>query len=311
MKTVSYYISVVICTFNRSNRLEILFEAIRGLQNHDAFRTEFIFVDNNSTDDTRAKIESFKESIRFSTSYLIEKKRGSSAARNAGIRKASGSVIAFLDDDCLPDSQWLANIAEYFSNEDIDVAGGKVLLYNPLDLPLSIRTSDKETRLEAVDQLFGTIPGCNMAFRRHVLEKIGLFDEDLGAGLPLAAEDVDLIYRALRNGYRLRYTPKFCVYHDHGRRTLIDADLLNRSYLRGRGGVYAKYSLAKDWKIARSAYWEITGLFRQAFRKTIKGESPLEGFKEIIYILQGFSLVSWRVFIRKKHLVPSIDTKAK
>lgn len=311
MKPEIYYISVVICTFNRSNRLEILFDAIRRLKNNATFRTEFIFVDNNSTDDTKEKIEAFKESTIFSISYLIEKKRGSSAARNTGIREASGSVIVFLDDDCLPDSDWLENIAEYFLNQNIDVAGGKVLLYNPLDLPISIRTSNNETQLESVNQLFGTIPGCNMAFRRDVLEKIGLFDEDLGAGLPLAAEDVDLIYRAFRGGYCLKYTPQFCVFHNHGRQTIRDANLLNRSYLRGRGGMYAKYSLAKDWQIAKSAYWEITSLSRQAFKKTINCESPLEQFKEIIYLLQGFLLVSWRVFVSKKHLVQSTNTKSK
>jgi len=301
----TFYISVIICTFNRSNRLEMLFDAIRRQQNHSTFHTEFIFIDNNSTDDTRTKIESFKESTSFSVSYLIEKKRGSSAARNKGILKSSGSVVAFLDDDCLPSPQWLANIAEYFSNEDIDVAGGKVLLNNPLDLPLSIRTSDEETRLENIEQLFGTIPGCNMVFRRHVLEKIGVFDEDLGAGLPLAAEDVDLIYRALRNGYHLRYTPKFCVFHDHGRRTLNDARLLDRSYLRGRGGMYAKYSIAKDWQIARSAYWEICSLCRKAIKPPIKGEPSLNYIKEVVYIIQGFVLVSWRVFVSKKHSVPN------
>jgi len=303
MKRDGIYLSVVICTYNRADRLGILFDALRKLRIEENFGAEFIFIDNNSSDNTRAEIEIFAKSVGFPVDYIFEKKRGSSAARNAGINSASGSVVVVLDDDCLPDSEWLANIATYFSQQDVDVAGGKVLLYNPLDLPMSIRTSDSEIPLQSLDQLFGTIPGCNMAFRKKVLEHIGLFDEDLGAGLPLAGEDVDLIYRALRNGYRLRYTPTFCVYHNHGRRTQRDASLLNRSYVRGRGGVYAKYTLAKDWNMARMAYWEMSRLFRHAANKMIRGKLPAPDLMDMLYLAQGFAAVAWRVVWSGKHSV--------
>ncbi len=294
MKRDGILLSVVICTYNRGDRLGILFDALRRLRTDGTFNTELIFIDNNSSDSTKSEILGFVESVAFPVDYIFEKKRGSSAARNAGIRAASGSVIAVLDDDCLPDPDWLINIARYFARPDVDVAGGRVLLHNPLDLPMSIRTSENDVSLERLDQLFGTIPGCNMAFRRNVLESIGLFDEEIGAGLPLAGEDVDLIYRALRKGYKLRYTPTFCVYHNHGRRTPLDASSLNRSYVRGRGGIYAKYILQKDWKMARMAYWEMRTLFRQAARKLIGGQGPAQDLRDLLYLVQGFSVVAWK-----------------
>jgi len=300
MKQPDCLISVIICTYNRANRLDMLFEALIKLRSENNASTEFIFVDNNSSDNTQQKIESFAQLLSFPVRCLHENKKGSSAARNKGIFAASGEIIAFLDDDCFPDPDWLVNLQDYFSQQDVDVAGGKVLLFDPLDLPISIRTCDSEVCVEDISQVLGTIPGCNMAFRRHALDEVGVFDEDLGAGLPLAAEDVDLLYRAFRSGFSLRYTPVFCVYHNHGRRTERDAYLLNRSYVKGRGGFYAKYILHGDWAIAKRAYWEIFGLCRNAI-KGVSRRNSKSYVLDIAFLTRGFSLVLWNIVIKNKH----------
>lgn len=285
-KTVN--ISIIICTYNRANHLDRLFESLQNLHTRDEYCAEIIFIDNNSTDDTKEKIKLLSASLKFDTKYLFEEKQGSSAAKNKGIKNSRGSIVTILDDDCLPNEDWLNNIWDYFFENTVDIAGGKVLLFNPIDLPISIRTSDEEKTLDKPSQLFGTIPGCNVAFRRNVLEKIGLFDERIGAGLPLAGEDVDLIYRALKEGFLLCYTPRFFVYHNHGRRTSNDAEKLNRSYVRGRGGFYAKHILKKDKKITKLAYWEVRGSLIRALGKIVKFKNPINELTDILYLIQGF-----------------------
>ncbi len=63
---------------------------------------ELIVVDNNSSDDTRAVVERFREASFLTVKYLKESKQGLSFARNTGVREATSSIIAFTDDDCVP-----------------------------------------------------------------------------------------------------------------------------------------------------------------------------------------------------------------
>lgn len=301
MKSALVDISIIVCTYNRAALLDGLFKSLNNLKTRDDYTAEILFINNNSTDTTEIKIKSLSQSLKINNKYLFETKQGSSAAKNTGIRNSRGSIIVVLDDDCLPDENWLNNIWDYFAKTPVDVAGGKVLLCNPLDLPISIRTSEEETLLDNPSQLFGTIPGCNVAFRRNVLEKIGLFDERIGAGLPLAGEDVDLIYRALKEGYLLRYTPRFFVYHNHGRRTDGDAEKLNRAYVRGRGGLYAKYIFEGDKTMTKLAYWEIRGGLSMALKKTTKTKNPARELKDILYLIQGFIFFSRKLKTKYLH----------
>jgi GT2 family glycosyltransferase len=151
--------------------------------------------------------------------YLRQPRLGLSASRNAALAAATQPAIAFTDDDCVPDRGWLSAITSALTVSDPPAAvAGRVL---PLGEPapgtyvVSPRGDDRPTdhRAGAVPWAVGT--GGNFAGSRAWLERVGRFDERLGAGSPgRAAEDADLIYRVLRAGGVVRYDPSAVVYHE-------------------------------------------------------------------------------------------------
>ena len=90
-----FNVSVVVPTFNR---VDFVLEAIKSISNQTFQPIEVILVDNNSEDNTTEMVAKHFKSVKI----LIQKKQGVSAARNFGIREASGNWIAFLDSD----DQW-------------------------------------------------------------------------------------------------------------------------------------------------------------------------------------------------------------
>src|SRR5262245_35900641 len=106
-------ISVVVCTYNRA---ALLREALRSLfaQKLEDLSYEIIVVDNNSSDDTPARVESLKSESPVPLHYFRESRQGNAYARNAGVEQAAASIIAFLDDDCTADENWIAMIKSAF-----------------------------------------------------------------------------------------------------------------------------------------------------------------------------------------------------
>lgn len=108
------FISVIIPVYNEPS----IAGCIRSLleQDYPAERFEILVIDNNSTDSTPQVLLQFKDTIVL----LSEKKQGSYAARNKGLTKARGSILAFTDADCLQHKDWLSNIAESFQLNQIN-----------------------------------------------------------------------------------------------------------------------------------------------------------------------------------------------
>ena len=223
--------------------------------------------------------------------YLLETNPGKSFALNRGIRESSGEVVAFTDDDCIPGPHWLENIAhEFATRPDLGIVGGRVELYDLRDLPITIRTSRERLVLSKGADVFSFIAGCNMAIRREVLDKVGEFDTKLGPGSPAdAADDPDYVYRAFRMGSCVEYVPDILVFHNHGRRSSLDAKALTRNYLRGRGSFYAKHILGGDKDALKMAYWELRPLCIDSIRALFGRKTGGEDWKSLRYLLAGMS----------------------
>ena len=257
-------ISVVICTRNRAQAIKKCLSEFEGMKVPIDLTWELIVVDNNSVDETKDVIMAFLERSNLPLIYKHENRRGSSNARNTGIGAARGEIIAFTDDDCIVTPDWLSCIAhEFRSDPTLSGVGGRVELYDIRDKPFTIRTSLTRSLFSSTDQVFGYIPGCNMAFVREVFDQIGNFDGRFGAGTPLkAAEDSDFVYRVYKNGFKMLYSPEVCVYHNHGRRTDHQVKALKRNYEIGKGAFYCKHIFNGDINVLKQAYWEITSALR-------------------------------------------------
>jgi GT2 family glycosyltransferase len=241
-------VSVVICTRTRPEMVDACLDSLLR-ENYPAF--EVIIVDNTDTGDF-----SLRASGDARVRVVREARRGLSRARNTGIRSARYEVLAFIDDDVTVDSGWIRAIASAL--EDDSIAGVTGLIV-PTELETEAQREFEwyggmgkgtERRLMCGTALtaWQTIRaqevgvGANMAFRRSVFERVGGFDEALGAGtVTLGAEDLDFFHRVLREGLTLCYEPAARVKHRH-RRTVTEL----RSQTFANGCSYSVY-LMKIW----------------------------------------------------------------
>jgi hypothetical protein len=148
--------------------------------------------------------------------------------------------------------------------------GGRVELGDPADLPISIKTDpqlkrwSKRQNSSRREDLGYCIAGCNMAMRKSVADRVGLFDAKFGAGSGIpAGEDTDYIFRAYLAGILIEYVPDMVIYHHHGRRELSVSKQLMQSYMIAKGAVYAKH-LFRHPNFCRPGYWQVKNAVREA-----------------------------------------------
>lgn len=237
-------ISVVVCTYNRA---ALLSQAITSLENisYPIESFEIIIVDNNSTDSTKSIVQKHKGESSCNIRYIFENCQGLSFARNKGIMSAKGEIVVFVDDDIEPAPDWLNEIISGFDSPEIVAVGGPIrplwprekpdwLLDSMLE-PLTISEFPKAALLG--EFIYPDIPfGANMAFRREIFEKIGLFATELGrkGNSLLSNEDVELFHRIQRLGLKVRFSPNAVIYHKIDPNRLTRRWFYRRYYWQGR-----------------------------------------------------------------------------
>lgn len=126
---------------------------------------------------------------------------GASLARNVGWRSTGRSVIAFVDDDVEVGPGWAAAILAPFRHPEVVLVTGAVGAGGPVSDRAVATTEDVRGGRFSLDERGHVGASANLAVRRSVLDAIGGFDEQLGAGGRFrAAEDLDLFDRAMRHG---------------------------------------------------------------------------------------------------------------
>ena len=251
-------ITVIVCTADRAGLLDECLDSLALAEGNAPSGWELIVVDNGVGDATRSVVERRASAGDLPIRYVAEPRRGLSHARNTGVSAARHPIVAFTDDDCRVAPDWLTEIAAAFSNPTLGVLGGRVTLYDPADLSVSIRPFTDAAAITNVEDILSRLIGCNMAIRASVFEAIGAFDVRLGAGTSVhSAEDLDFFYRCLKHGVTLRYSPLPHVHHAHGRRTSTAASELAKGYVAGRGAFYFKHALRGDRTALKHLYWEI------------------------------------------------------
>lgn len=248
-------ISLVVCTRNRASRLPETLKAINRLTCSSPW--ELIIVDNGSADNTRAVIEQFRNVFSGKILIVDEPLPGLGRARNCGWRASQGDVIAFTDDDCYPDEHFLDSIVQCFEEDSgLGFLGGRVLLYDPTDYPITIRETEKREYLKPHSFIpAGLIHGANFSCRKAALERVGGFDEIFGVGALFPCEDVDVVARISDAGWFGACDPRPVVFHHHRRKAGTEIYQLMKQYDRGRGAYYAKSLLNLSQRYLYLKFW--------------------------------------------------------
>jgi glycosyltransferase involved in cell wall biosynthesis len=174
---------------------------------------EVIFVDDGSTDDTVQIVSEFP--VRL----IRGKGEGAGAARNLGLREATGDLIWFVDSDCVSEPDALMLLLPHLEDEAVGGVGGSYGNMVADSLLGCLIHEEIVQRHIAMPSEVNFLATFNVLYRRHVLEQVGGFDVRF-----LKGQDAELAWRVIDAGYRLRFEIKSRVKHFHPTKW--------RSYLR-------------------------------------------------------------------------------
>ena len=158
---------------------------------------------------------------------------GPAAARNAGLSRAGTELVAFLDSDVLPRRGWLEVVLGHFCDPVVALVAPRIVALHPGDTAIgryeamssSLDLGDREAPVVPFGPV-SYVPSAAIVCRRSAVAEVGGFDESLRSG-----EDVDLCWRLVESGSRLRYEPVALVAHDH--RTRLKPWLSRRAFYGG------------------------------------------------------------------------------
>lgn len=254
------FVSIVIPCLNEEKNIGQCIDSIKQ-QNWEQY--EIIAIDNGSIDDT----------IRIIKEHGIilgkAKRKGPAAAKNKGIEKAKGDIIIFIDADCVAHPAWLVNMIKLFEDHSIGCVAGEIVGFEPrTELERFLIKKGHLSQFKNVNHSFLPYAAtANVAYRRDVFDRAGLFDEDLFTG-----EDADMSWRMqLKADYKLTYSPQAIVYH------LREVTLkgLFRQKLRHADGAVALYKKYKNlWSKQniplKMKYWEYRSILKRLMRIGMK-----------------------------------------
>jgi GT2 family glycosyltransferase len=216
-------ISVIVCTLNRAASLR---RALEGLARQTFRQFEVIVVNGPSSDGTSEVLSEYP--VRVGTCSEAHLSR----SRNVGVRMAVGDVFAFLDDDAVPEPDWLEELAGAYEDPAVAAAGGPVF-----DIPLgrikcAICTCTREGAVNTnseppAERYLGRgadpflyLAGCNMTFRRAALRRAGAFNSEL----PACYDDVEVCMRIVDAGARIAWVEAALVRHERAASSVRDGE---------------------------------------------------------------------------------------
>ncbi len=210
-------VSVVVPNLNGAHLLPACLDALRR-QTYRSFET--VVVDDGSTDQSLILL-----SERYPEVHVVAhpSRRGVARSFNDGIRATASPIVVLLNNDTEAEPTWLEELCRPLAEDPtVDCCASKLLLFDRRNILHSAgdffgrdgmpgsRGVWQEDRGQFDDALepFGPC-GAAAAYRRSLLDRLGLFDESLGS----YCEDVDLSFRARLAGSRCRFVPSARVYH--------------------------------------------------------------------------------------------------
>jgi GT2 family glycosyltransferase len=196
-------ISVIICSYNGSSTLRDCLESVTGLCYPDF---EVIVIDDGSID-SLAGIAGQSPGVI----YVRQEHAGLGVARNRGATEARGEILAYTDDDCVVDEDWLHYLAAAFENSGFAAVGGPNISPPPVNRTEACVAAAPGAPAHVLldDCIAEHLPGCNLAVTREAFEAVGGFCP----GYIAAGDDVDFCWRLQDAGFVIGFSPPAMVWH--------------------------------------------------------------------------------------------------
>lgn len=291
-------LDVILPTYNRASLLRRTLDSLIAARRPPDLDVTVVVVDNNSTDITAELVSLYKNRLP-QLEYVFETQQGLSAALNAGIRTSTSELIATINDDEEVDSGWFEVIYNFFHSCNFDFAGGPYKPnwvgrkpdWLPREFGAVVGWVDAGDKPREYGPAFNAmLMGGNAVFRRHIFEKVGLYNTALGrsaTGLA-SCEDEDMFDRIMAANFRGMYLPDLIIHH------YIPPERMTRAYHRrwcwGRGtsnGLRARgrYSAVPEvigiprWQIRRAVAGTLTAL-----KSALRLAPACAGFAAELYI---------------------------
>ena len=250
---MSPLISILIATKGRRDELERLLDGLRQLDSRESIGHEVI-VANNAADESIANaveelVKRHAESEPERWVHAREPIPGKSRALNRAMHLARGEILGFLDDDVEVTPSWLRAIDEFFRRYSFDVMQGSILIPpamidNPgfLQLLNRYRTICFYQKPGMEVREIDSVNAANIAVRRELFSRTGLFDERIGPGQSGTSMDVEFGGRVLKVGGHIGYEPRSVVYHNVDWSRLTEHYFRLRHEMQGRSRLIYKQS---------------------------------------------------------------------
>jgi GT2 family glycosyltransferase len=260
---MSIEFSIVVPTYNRTRQLTSCLESIARLE-YPREKFEVIVVNDGGHEDIPARCGDVPIVV------VSQRNRGPAASRNTGVRHARGRFVAFIDDDCTVQHDWLERLGIATQRNPEAVIGGRTVN----QLTRNVYAATSQSIIDYVYSYYDDSPGRprffaskNLTVRRDLFHEIGGFDETFRT-----AEDREFCRRWIASGRNLIYDEAVTVVHAHD---LSLASLHAQHFAYGRGALpYWKKATQNDVRFHVEPLSFYGGMFAAPFRSRLPG-APL------------------------------------
>lgn len=240
--TTAPELSVLVCAFDRPERLGRLLADLHRQRGVDAKRWEIWVADNHPQERSRAVVEALSGTLP-ATRYIAVPRPGKTRALNRLGHLAKAELLHTIDEDHRVPDDYVSAILAAFSSDRISAVTGRIDV-DASDAALTFKQDEAPHVFRAPEDFPRAGHGSNLTVRRRVWHEIGGYDRCLGPGTwAAAAEDTDFIYRVLASGRTIRYEPTIRNLHAHGR---TEAGAVLDQYFKGRVCFTTKHLLRGD-----------------------------------------------------------------
>jgi len=209
------HISVCICTYRRPDSLARLLVKLQDQATDDLFTYSIVVVDNDCSQSAKTTLSSFKEETSLDIQYYVEPEQNIALARNKAVENAKGNLVAFIDDDEFPTSQWLLNLYKTYIQYDVGGVLGPVLPHfngNPPDWLIRGKFCERKSDYTGKILHWDDTRTGNVLLNKLIFDDTNCrFDGAFGRS---GGEDIDFFKKSIKSGRTFVWCNEAPVYEE-------------------------------------------------------------------------------------------------